>query len=291
MKNKIFKQVIFCLFSCFFLISILNAGSLQVTFVDVGQGDCIFIQTPQGKNILIDAGGMPSWYETKYDIGKNVVTPFLKKRKIENLDVVLLTHPDGDHVGGLAAVLNYFPVKLVLDTKASLNVTSDEYLEFLETIKAKKIPYKIVYQGQELLWDKDLKVEVYNPVKDFSYPKSNNNSVVLKISYRKISFLLCGDIEKVVERRLIRNYGSGLQATVLKIPHHGSKTSSTANFLDKVRSECAIISCGRQNPFGHPHPETIQKLKRKKMKTYNTAKNGNITVKTNGKIYEVTTEY
>lgn len=280
------------LFYIFLAINLVVAKELTVTFIDVGQGDSIFIETPAGKNILLDGGGIPSWRKHSFRLGAKVVTPFLKKKNIKQLDMVILTHGHTDHVDGLVDVLRAFPVKEVIDTReGGGNVTDDEYATFLETVQEKNIRYRIVEEGDTLDFGEEVSAKVLNPPIGFRYPDINDNSLIIKIDYKDFSVLLTADIGTVTERDLIARYGQELRAQILKAGHHGSKHSTCALFLETVAAEVAVISCGKNNSFGHPHPEVIKRLKRKKIKTYTTAKSGNIAIASDGEKYRVETEY
>lgn len=289
-RNK--KNIRAFLFYIFLTINPSFAKELTVTFIDVGQGDSIFIETPDGKNVLIDGGGIPSWRKRSFRIGAKVVTPFLKKKNIKQLDMVILTHGHTDHVDGLIDVLRAFPVKEVVDTReGGGNVTDDEYIAFLETVQEKNIHYRIVEEGATLDFGKEVSTKILNPPRGFCYPDINDNSLVIKLDYKAFAVLLTADIGSVTERDLIARYGGELRAQILKVGHHGSKTSTCALFLETVGPEVAAVSCGRNNSFGHPHPEVIKRLKRKKIRIYATEKSGNITVTSDGEKYRIQTEY
>ncbi len=269
----------------------LSAQNLTVTFIDVGQGDSILLETPIGHNILIDGGGTPAWRKHAYNIGALRIAPLLRKKQIKMLDKVILTHGHADHVEGLLDIISLYPVKEVIDTREGGGSADDEYVKFLELVKEKKIRYRVVKEGDVLELDPDLSVWVLNPPNKLSYNNANDNSLVLQVVYRQVSFLLAADIGQTAERRLVGRYGAAIHSQVLKIAHHGSKTSSCASFLDAVKPELAVISCGRNNTFGHPHPDVIKRLKRKKIQYLNTAYQGSITVTTNGENFQVKTEY
>ncbi len=269
----------------------LAGRDLAVSFIDVGQGDSILVETPEGKNILIDGGGIPAWRQQKYKIGAKVVSPFLQQKKIKQLDMMILTHGHTDHLDGLLDVLDAYPVAEFVDTlEGGGGVTDDEYIKVLQAVKTKKIKYRLASAGDSLDFGPSLQVLVLNPPQDrFNNP--NDNSLVIKITYNKVSFLLTADIGQVAERIMLSVYGDMLTATVLKIAHHGSRSSSCASFLHEVNPGLAIISCGRNNSFGHPHPEVLQRLKRKNIPYLITAKKGTVTVITDGLSYQVKTEY
>lgn len=286
LKLRIF---VFCLFLA--LSFNILAKDLEITFIDVGQGDSILIQTPDDKNILVDGGGIPSWHNYSYKIGQKIVSPLLQKKKIKKLDKVVLTHGDADHLSGLIDILETYPVEEVVDTAQGGGVNTDEYIKFLEIVKERKIRYQIIKAEDNLDFGSQVRVTVLNPPRDLKYDNANDNSLVLKIIYKNFSVILAADISQIVERNIAEKHGVFLKADVLKIAHHGSKTSSCATFLNMVRPSVTIISCGRNNSFGHPHPAVLKRLKRKKIKYLITAQKGNITVISDGENFQVNTEY
>jgi len=295
-KNKFFFSILFFLLFCVNVFDwacppTLAGRDLVVSFIDVGQGDSILVETPEGKNILIDGGGIPAYRHQKYKIGEKVVNPFLQKKKIKQLDTVILTHGHTDHMDGLIDVLAAYPVAEFVDTlNGGGGVTDDEYINVLQAVKTKNIKYRLASAGDSLDFGPSLQVLVLNPPQD-RFDNPNDNSLVLKITYNKVSFLLTADIGQVAERKVLSEYGNTLRSTVLKVAHHGSRSSSCASFLNEVKPELAIISCGRHNSFGHPHPEVLQRLKRKNIPYLITAKKGTVTVVTDGISYHVSTEY
>ena len=249
-------------------------GNLRVTFIDVGQGDGCLIQTPGGKNIIID-GGYPG-------PGRKVVS-LLKRKGIKRIDCVVATHPDMDHIGGLIAVLNSFEIGEVLDI--GYPHTTRAYEDFLKTIEKKNINYRIMRRGDALDWGEEVSVQVLNPPEELHSDK-NNNSIVLRLVYGKISFLFTGDIEKRAEKELVNTYHKNLRTTILKCPHHGSRHSSSSRFLEEVRPEVVIISVGN-NSYGHPTEEAMDRYREVGTKIYRTDIDGNITVTSDGRSYQV----
>jgi len=259
------------------------AKNLYVYFLDVGQGDAAFIRTPNGKNILIDAGQCAVG-DDEFDAGKEIVIPFLVKKNITKIDYVVASHAHADHIGGLLSVMKKFPVGIVYDS--GFSYPSPIYEKFLQIIKLKKIPYKIAQQGDILNWDPDLTVKVLSPRKNNLFEDPNNNSIVLRIAYKDISFLFTGDAEALAEDELVgNNKKSEVSSVILKVPHHGSKTSSTEYFLDAVNPEIAVISCGRYNRFRHPHSDTVRRYNDFNIELHRTDKEGTIFVSTDGETY------
>ena len=253
-----------------------NEGKLFVYFLDVGQGDsALFFY--EGKTILIDAG--------EYEMGDRVVDELLS-HGVTKIDLLVATHPHSDHIGGMQKVIAAFPVGKVLDT--GLPHPSPSYEHFLETIEQKHIPYQVAEQGQTIDIDPSLRVLVLSPPKDQSDDDLNANSVVLRISYGVIDFLMTGDLGKEGEDALIRT-GYPLDAEILKVGHHGSSSSTSPAFLARVRPETAVISVGEDNPYGHPHTETMDLLEKSGVMVYRTDRDGTILVRSDGMSYRVKT--
>ena len=260
--------------------SIANPKSnlLQVTILDVGQGDSIFIKAPSGRNTLIDGGPKTRYFNA----GKKVVCKFLRKSGIKRIDVIILSHAHADHVGGLSYIINNFPVGLIIDP--GLPHTSYLYKNFLKTIKKKKIPYRRAKKGQILDYLDGIKGYILhpsNPLITKTKSDLNNNSVVLKLNYNKTSFLFLGDLEFEGEERLFQN-STDLKSDVIKIGHHGSKNATSKGLLNKVDPKIAIISLSKNNRYGYPHPEVLKRLSDKNIKILRTDLNGNITIFSTG---------
>lgn len=237
---------------------------LLINMVDVGQGDCTLIRT--GSNsILIDGGGSS---DSNYDIGKSVDIPYLLDRKVKVLDYVMISHFDTDHVAGLLTIMKELEVKNVIVSKQWKD--SQNYQEFQKIVKNKKINVITVGKNNERLQklqiQKDLNVDILFPnnEKIISENILNNNSIVCKLNYRGFSMLFTGDIEEIAEKQILQEYKNNLQilkATVLKVAHHGSKSSSSQEFLNAVQPKIAIIGVGKDNKFGHPNDGVISRLK------------------------------
>lgn len=240
---------------------------LRVHFIDVGQGDSIFIQSPEGKNMLIDGG--------KRDTGKEVVT-YLHSQGVDKLDYVVATHPDADHIGGLLAVLNSISVKNFVDSGKVH--TTQTYEKVLELISDKKIPFIVPRKGDTIPLDSTIGINVLNTGDDSN--DNNEASLVLKVQYGKVSFLLMGDADIGVEKSMLNQYY--LESTFLKAGHHGSDTSTSEDFIRAVKPKVTILSYGKDNSYGHPQKEVVNRIKNIKSHVYATAEIGTIIVKTNG---------
>ena len=246
----------------------LPDGRLHVVFLDVGQGDAIFIQTPSGRQVLVDGG--PSETALLSQLGRQM--PFWDR----TLDVMVLTHPDSDHVTGLAPVLERYQVNTVIFRE--MEHASEVYEYWLQLLAAEGAT---VYQGEaglRLTLDEGLEMVVLHPgVKLLD--EANNNSVVTRLTYGEVSVLLPGDIEAVIEQQLVTD-GATLTSTVLKAAHHGSCSSTTQEFLDAVDPEVVVISVGAENRFGHPCNEVLERLQ--ELPIYRTDEQGAIEVITDG---------
>lgn len=243
---------------------------LKVHFIDVGQGDAILIQSPDGKNILVD-GGPKSASKTVVD--------FLRAKGVKKLDYVVATHPDADHIGGLIAVLNTFPVTNFVNSGAEH--TTQTYFELLTLVDDKNINYLEPEIADILIGDftSDFYLQVLYV--DSSANDTNETSIVLKTGYKKVEFLLMADADTEIENFLM-NYYDDISVEVLKMGHHGSKTSSSAKFISNVKPSVGILSYGKNNSYGHPHAAIETRLKNVGAKTYKTAVDCDITVTTDG---------
>lgn len=245
---------------------------MLVHFIDVGQGDSIFIQSPNGKTMLVDGGVKGA--------GKDIVA-YLRSLNVSKLDYVVATHPDADHIGGLITVLNSMSIKNFVDSGKVH--TSQTFEEMLMLIDSKNIPYTVPQIGDLLPFDDALKVEVL--AADETASDNNEASVVLHITYNDISFLLTGDAGISGEKEMMKR--GDVQATILKAGHHGSNTSSSPSFIDAVYPQVTILSYGQDNKYGHPHAEVIESLQGVGSEIYGTAEAGTIVVKTDGATFEV----
>lgn len=256
----------------------LNAG-LTITVFDVGQGDSILVQTPSGKTMLIDGGGLPGQSARGYDIGREVVVPGLLARRVRKIDVLVITHPDEDHIGGLPAVIDAIPVGMVLDPMLPCESASCERMR--EAVARRGVKVHRATEGQQLNLGDGIHVEVLNPPDPRlrnTGSDDNNNSVVLRLTYGELSALFTGDIDRVGVGRMAR-LGEDLRSTFLKVPHHGSAGAADRRFIEAVRPELAIISVGENNPFGHPAEEMLRELRRVGAKVMRTDQEGAITLK------------
>lgn len=260
--------------------------TLYVTFLDVGQGDAILVRAPGGRTMLVDTGPAsppdPAKGRTGFDAGEEVVVPYAVRAGVTRLDYLVLTHPDQDHAGGMAAVLNSLPVGALLEPQFPHG--SQGYRDGLAAAAAKGVAVWRPTAGETFRLGRHVTAEVLHPAAAFltgTRSDQNSNSVVLRLRYRNISLLLAGDMEAVTEERLL-DQGTSVKADVLKVAHHGSEYSTTAPFLQAVQPRWAVISAGAGNLFGHPHRDTLRRLEGHGAAVYRTDRHGSVTVKTDG---------
>ncbi len=258
----------------------LAVRGLIITILDVGQGDSILIESPSGKRMLIDGG------ESK--MGQKVVVPFLRKQGIKELDLVVLTHPHEDHLGGLPAVLENIKVKRVLDP--GFNYNSRSYRRFLDLVRRNSIKYGIARAGQTISLGDNVEGRILHPSYACQEDEGNVNnwSVVMRLCFGRFSIMLTGDNEQEGEEKILGLYSAGaLASTILKAGHHGSATSTSAEFLGLVSPQVAVISCGRRNKFRHPHKSTLKRLEEAGIKVIRTDENGAVTIRSDGQSYSI----
>lgn len=229
------------------IVRIINP-TLKIYFIDVGQGDSTLIVTPKNKKILIDGGE-----------GKtNVLFQYLLDRRINKIDYIIISHFDSDHCNGLIEIIEKMRVENIVMSKQSKE--SEEYKKILEIIKQKNIKVSSVKAEDKIIIEKNLYTKILNPAEKFEFQDLNNNAIVAKLVYKNFSMLFTGDIEKT-EENLAKKYKNELKSTILKVAHHGSKTSTSEEFLKYVEPQIALIGVGENNKFGHPNQITIEKLK------------------------------
>ena len=258
-----------------------NQPLLEVTFLDVGQGDGILIITPEEKTILLDGGG--NMYNREW-LGENIVVPYLHSRGIRQIDLMINSHPHDDHIGGLLAVLRLMPVKTVM---TAANIFSEDPLQqemeaLIASVDAVLYP---LAGGDRLLLEPDLWLTVYSPGRDEPAPENlNDASLVLKLSYRDMDFLFTGDVGINRMQELSRDE---LESEVLKLPHHGSRHNFNEDFNEQVNPQAVVISVGAGNHFGHPGAPVLQYWQKKNVPIYRTDQMGSISFFSDGRAYEV----
>ncbi|AKG05496.1 S-layer protein [Salimicrobium jeotgali] len=243
----------------------------QAHFIDVGQGDSILLESPSGKNILIDGG--------RKSAGEEVVD-YLAKKDVGTIDLLVATHPDADHIGGLIDVLKQVNVKKVLDSGKTH--TTDTYMEYLSIIDRKDIPFQEAKEGEILNFDDVLDIQVLN-AKDGS-GDNNESSIVLKVSHGSIDYMLTGDASTEIEQEMIDQYD--VEAEILKLGHHGASTSTSRAWAQQVDAEVGILSYG-PNHYGHPDETVVNRMRNFGAELYSTCDTGTITVTTDGQSFDV----
>ena len=252
-----------------------SSSNLKVHFIDVGQGDSILIECPNGSDILVDAG-VPAEGPT--------VVNYLKSQDISTLYAIVETHPHEDHIGGFSNVINTFTVKNVYATKATS--TTKTYTNLQNLIKDKNLPVTNIAYGVTIPADTSVSMTFLSPTRA-SYSNLNDWSGVLKVQYKDVSFLLMGDASTNVEEDLLNKCKDKLPSTVLKVGHHGSSTSTSSNFLDIVKPQYAVIEVGKDNSYGHPSVATLVRLSDAGAKVYRTDIDGTVVFTTDGKTLSI----
>lgn len=257
-----------------------NGEGITVKMLDVGQGDALLVRT-KDQTILIDTGDVDE---------REKFLACLKKEGITTIDKMIITHPHADHMGGADVVFKNFTVKEVYDNGQP--TTTNLYRTYLKTIKEKSIAYKHLAAGDILDFGDGAVFKVLSPPKGKAEGGGdlNENSIVGRLAYKDFSMLFTGDSTAEAEAQMLSAYKTDLKSTILKSPHHGSKTSSNFNYLKAVAPEAVLISLGRGNEYGHPHKVILDKYEKLKMKIFRTDTDGTITIETNGSTYDIKKE-
>ena len=240
--------------------------------IDVGQADSILITTPFNKNMLIDGGDEDS---------AKIIKSYLKNKKVKNLDVVIATHPDSDHIGSLDYIIDNFDVEKIYMPNQTTD--SECYINLIDSCNKKNL--KVNYLSKDDSFNLDDSTNIYVLSPSYITDNNNSNSIVLNISYKNNNFLFTGDCEESNEMDMINSYDLE-DIDFLKVAHHGSYTASSLAFLEETTPDIAVISCGYKNSYGHPHKSTLDNLESVDAKIFRTDQNGSMQFYSDGeKIY------
>lgn len=279
---KIGLYITAAIIAVLFIINLDYGGKLRITFLYAGQGDCTLLETPDGSTILIDCGTK----EFRYNSGESTITPYLKRRGIRKIDLMILTHFHNDHIGGIESVLKNFEIRKIITNGSGEDSKLKEIMYRL--ITEKHIPVEEMYSGDFIEGYGNLRLYFLNPLQNDSlHINEHTKSIVLKLQYGKINAVLTGDLSFEGEKIITDKYGKFLRTDILKIPHHGSKNASSVPFILNCRPEYAVISCGRDNVFGHPSDAVLAKLEILGSKVLRTDKDGAVIFESGGKSLEL----
>lgn len=282
-KSPIFTIVILLIAAVLVLISRFDSadepqkqtlsvgeGILTVHFLDVGQGDSEFIELPDGRCMLIDAS------VSEYG---SFISEYITECGYSKIDYLVATHPHADHIGGMKTIVESFDIGEIYMPRVASNSKTFENL--LTAVSQKGLQINTAKAGKSVYADSELSIELLAPVSD-EYENTNNYSAVIKITYGKNSFLFTGDAELLPENEVLENDRAQLASDVLKVGHHGSSTSSSMDFLTAVSPDYAVISCGEDNSYGHPHSEVLARLAKIGASVYRTDKDSTVTITCDG---------
>lgn len=249
---------------------------LKITFLDVGQGDAAVVESPSGKVMLIDTGGVLHNGDTE---GRKVVAPFLRSEGINHIDLIVLTHPHADHIGGAVDLIDRFSVDELADNGQDADIPLVSHI--LKEAQSRGTLYHQSTRGETFDFGDGVLAEVLEPSGDTAQQSENDASLILKIEYGRTSCLMTGDAE-LGEEETLEQTGDSIRSDVLKVGHHGSHTSTSMEFLNAVHPKIAVISVGARNLYGHPSPEVTDRLRGIGAEVFRTDKNGAVTCRSDG---------
>jgi len=267
---SLFLLLLVSLTACSFTFTARRGSNLVVSYIDVGQGLSVLVRFPNGTAMLYDAGP---------DKSAETIVNYLKSHSVSKIDALILSHPDSDHIGAADEVIESFTIGSFYMPKVPHSTQS--YLDVLNAAKAKKLTIKTAKKGVTISLDPEVKVTMWGPVKEYDLDDTNNWSAVVSITYGSTSFLLTGDAGQEAENDMI-NTGVVEPQTVLQVGHHGSKYSTSTEFLSAVTPTYAVISVG-ENSYGHPSEETLSRLQSYNVHVFRTDKQGTVVATSDGK--------
>lgn len=284
--KKLFYMLIISTLIISSIIKLIPRNYIKITSIDVGQGDSFLIETLNKKNILVDGGGSE---KGSFDVGKNILLPYLLDKHITKLDAIFISHAHADHIDGIYTIIENLKVDIIII--GAFNKNDEKINKLYDLCNKNKVEILIVGTGDSLTID-NLKFEILSPDKNETQSNVNNLSLVMKMSFNNKSMLFTGDIEEDKETEIINKYAndfnkqetalynsiSKLKVDILKVAHHGAKTSSSEEFINATRPSLAIISVAEKNSYGHPNNEVVERIK-KYAKVYMTKNSGELNIK------------
>ena len=267
-------------------LSVLFSGPrpLEVTFFDVGDGLCAVVRSPSGHTLVMDCG--TSGRRDNTYIGRKLVAPYLQSLGLDGVDVAVLTHPHADHASGFAGLLKMEPAALVLECGAKYG--NPEHKAFLKAVRACGARYRIARRGQVVDMGDGVTARILDPSPDVKYTNLNDNSIVMRVTYKRVAILLAADATEAAERDMLDS-GINLRAQVLQVGHHGSRDATSPQWLAAVQPRIAIISCARRSHYGFPSRQVLDRLASINARTYSTGQYGAVTISTDGDAIDVRT--
>lgn len=276
MKNLFLTYILIIIIISLLIPSGKN-NYLSIHTIDVGQGDSILIQTPSSKNILIDGGD---------DNSHHIISSYLKKHNVKNIDYIIATHFDSDHIGGLDNIIDKFNVSNIYAPNYESDTVS--YQNLINSCLNKNLNLQCLSSGDFINIEDNINLAVLAP--SYIQEENNLNSIVFRLDYKNKSFLFTGDAEANNELNIINSYELN-DIDFLKVGHHGSSSSTTSEFVEEVSPDVAVISCGYKNQYGHPHKSTLDTLEKNNVLTYRTDILGNIVFYSDGDTIFTTKDY
>ena len=252
----------------------IENAAIKSHYINVGQGDSIFIELPSSECMLIDAGDIDSG---------NKIVEYIRQLGYKKIDYLIATHPHADHIGGMKVVVNTFDIGLIYMPKVVSNTST--YINLLKAIDKKGLKIKNAKAGVNIIDSEDLKINIIAPNSD-TYEDFNDYSAVIKLIYKNVSYLYMGDAEKISETEI----KTDVSANVIKVGHHGSDSSSSWNFIKRVNPSIAVIQVGENNTYGHPKKVVLDRFEKLGTKIYRNDLNGNIVISTDGDKLSIATE-